>query len=129
MRWLKDMKGSLARIGDRRRAERVRDPAVLAFYSAGAEAVPHRLRDISRTGAYMYTAERWYVGTLVQITLDVDGSQTAGEDAPASLPSVTLWAKVVRHHDDGVGLDFVLVQKKRRASVHEFVGCLKPRTV
>jgi c-di-GMP-binding flagellar brake protein YcgR len=129
MQWLKEIKGSLARISDRRRAERVRNPAILAFYCAGAEAVPHRVRDISCTGAYMYTEERWYLGTLVQITLDVDASETEGKNAAASVSSITLWAKVVRHGEEGVGLDFVLIQRKRRESMLRFVARLKSRTV
>lgn len=121
MQWLKSMRGSLGRIGDRRRGARVPDPAILAFYCAGAEALPHRVRDISRTGAYMYTEERWYLGTLVQITLDIDATR-AGKKNSKTLPSITLWSKVVRHDKDGIGLEFVLVQQKRRESLHKFLA-------
>lgn len=129
MHWLQEIKGSLARISDRRRAERVADPSILAFYSAGAEAVSHRVRDISRTGAYMCTKERWYLGTLVQITLDMEVSDSEAKNSHAAVPSVTVWSKVVRHGEDGVGLDFVLVNRKRRASVHQFLAGLKSRNV
>ena len=128
MHWLQEIKGSLARINDRRRAQRVGSPAILAFYCAGAEAVPHGVRDISRTGAYMYTEERWYLGTLVQVTLDHDPGGTDAKNVP-TVPSVTIWSKVVRHDEDGVGLEFVLVQRKRRDSLHQFLAGVKSRTL
>ena len=128
MHWLQDIKGSMARINDRRRSPRVERPAILAFYCAGAEAVPHGIRDISHTGAYMYTEDRWYPGTLLQVTLDMDTDSEA-KNGDAAVPSVTVWSKVVRHDEDGVGLEFVLVNRKRRESVYHFLAAVKSRNV
>jgi hypothetical protein len=121
MQWMKTMKDSLGRFNDRRRAQRLVRPAILAFYSAGTEPVPHRVRDVSRTGAYMYTEERWYLGTLLQITLDIDPGAIEDKSLPKGMPSITLWSRIVRHGEDGVGLEFVLVQRKRRDSMHKFL--------
>jgi hypothetical protein len=128
MQWLNAMKESMARFSDRRRAQRLRDPAVLAFYSAGGESEAHRVRDISATGAYMYTEQRWYLGTLVQITLDIAPTGPENERREVPVPSITLWCKVVRHDEDGVGMEFVVVHKARRQSVHRFVSGVKSGT-
>jgi hypothetical protein len=128
MQWIETMKGSLGRLNDRRRAQRLAHPAILAFYSAGTEPAPHRIRDVSRTGAYMYTVERWYPGTLLQVTLDIDPGEVEVESSAKDVSSITLWSRIVRHGDDGVGMEFVLVQKKRRDSMHKFLAGVKSRS-
>ncbi|HUS06574.1 MAG TPA: PilZ domain-containing protein [Bryobacteraceae bacterium] len=107
------VKDSLQGVGNRRRAPRLTDPRVLSYYWNGAQPVPHRLRDVSRNGAYIYAAERWYLGTILQLTLEADTKgQTAeapSDPAPSVDPasSVTLWAKVIRYGADGIGVEFM----------------------
>jgi len=67
----------------------------------------------------MYTAERWYVGTILQLTLDADHpgdnkDRTRGE-------TMTLWSKVIRHGSDGVGLEFLLVKRTRQDELERFL--------
>ena len=67
----------------------------------------HAVRDISLTGMYIVTSERWYPGTVVQVSL-TDRHQ------PTIERSITVNARAVRWGSDGVGLEFVLDTKKRR---------------
>lgn len=85
-----------------RRAPRMRVPTMRAFYWDGAAPVPHGIRDISGSGMYVYTGERWYPGTLVLMRLQRD-------DCPSDDPrrSVPVLSRVVRWGADGVGLEFV----------------------
>jgi hypothetical protein len=69
----------------------------------------------------MYTQERWYLGTIVQLTLDMDRSGDGTKNSQPTLRSVTLWSKIVRYGEDGVGMDFVLTQQKRRESFEQFL--------
>jgi hypothetical protein len=80
---------------------------LVAYFFTGGHPVPHAVRDISSTGLYVYTDERWYPGTVVRVTL------TDIQD-PRSERSITLHMTVVRASDDGVGLQFVLQNPKSR---------------
>src|ERR1019366_451978 len=52
-----------------RQAPRHPAPGLEAFYWDGLPPSPHDVRDISSTGLYLVTDERWYPGTLVLMTL------------------------------------------------------------
>jgi hypothetical protein len=67
----------------------------------------HRIRDISSTGLYLLTEQRWYPGTLVRLLLQRDGVAETDPDR-----SITVNAKVVRSGTDGVGLTLVLPDKQ-----------------
>lgn len=121
----KSMKRTLERIDDRRLAPRIANPAVSAYFWNGAAPLPHRLGDISRTGAYLYTPERWYLGTIVQITLDADGTETTSK-GPDSI--VTVWSKIVRHGSDGVGMEFVLVKRSHREQFESLLTTVRSRS-
>jgi len=79
---------------------------VVHFFTGGAP-VAHGVRDISLTGMYVLTAERWYLGTMVRMTL-------TDQMEPTTERSITLNATVVRWGNDGVGLKFVLQNGKDR---------------
>ncbi|HEY6489565.1 MAG: PilZ domain-containing protein [Terracidiphilus sp.] len=65
----------------------------------------HTIRDISATGIYLVTNERWPQGTQMLLTLHRTGAQGAkAED------QITLSARVVRWGEDGVGLALNLPQ-------------------
>ncbi len=122
------MKASMRQMTDRRSAPRMSDPALVVFYWNGAEPTPYRLRDISRTGAYMYTKDRWYLGTILQITIQIDSTETKASDVDASSTnSVTLWSKIVRSGEDGVGMAFLLLQRKRRESFLKLLGIVSAK--
>jgi hypothetical protein len=88
---------------DPRRAPRERAPGVAAYYWNGAAPKAHTVRDISATGLYVVTEERWYPGTLILMTLH---NSQAGEQLAER--SISVLSRAVRWGNDGVGLQFVL---------------------
>jgi uncharacterized protein len=86
---------------DPRRAPRLEIPWLGAYFFTGGKPVAYTIRDISATGMYVITEERWYPGTVIRVTL-TDRRQ------PTRDRSFTINAKVVRPANDGVGLQFVL---------------------
>ena len=61
---------------DPRRAPREPAKGLAAYYWTGAPPAAHSIRDISSTGLYVVTEERWYPGTLVLMTLQrTDGGE------------------------------------------------------
>jgi hypothetical protein len=93
---------------EHRKTERQKAPQLDAYYWNGANAMPHSVRDISSTGAYIVTEERWHVGTILMVTL-----QSTNEYMDARPPlSISLQSKVVRSGIDGVGLTFIFPNKE-----------------
>ena len=90
---------------DTRRAPRERAPGLAAYYWNGAAPKAHSVRDISATGLYVVTEERWYPGTLILMTLQ---KTQAGEEIAER--SISVLSRAVRWGNDGVGLQFVLNQ-------------------
>lgn len=88
---------------DPRRAPRERAPGLAAYYWNGAAPKAHSVRDISATGLYVVTEERWYPGTLLLMTLQ---NNQAGEEITER--SISVLSRAVRWGNDGVGLQFVL---------------------
>jgi hypothetical protein len=87
---------------EKRSAERLALSGLVAYYWNGGPPVARSVRDISLSGMYLITAERWYVGTVIQMTLQ-ETENTEGD----SDQWIALHAKVVRHDTDGVGLTFM----------------------
>ncbi|MGB6744544.1 MAG: PilZ domain-containing protein, partial [Terracidiphilus sp.] len=90
-----------------RKAQRESLHGLSAYFFTGGTPVAHEVRDISLTGMYVFTTERWYPGTMVRMTL------TDRHD-PSLERSITLHATVMRSGEDGVGLKFVLQNPKDR---------------
>jgi hypothetical protein len=97
-RWLfPDTSGQDKRSGARKPA-----PGLVAHFWTGGPPKSQPVRDISETGMYVVTEERWYLGTQIRITL----TKTLDE-GPRAERSITVMATAVRWGDDGVGLEFV----------------------
>jgi hypothetical protein len=92
---------------DPRKAPRVKEPGLAAYYWNGASPMAHGIRDISSTGLYVVTEERWYPGTLVLMTLQ---RNDRGEECAER--SISVQTRAVRWGPDGVGLQFVLADEK-----------------
>jgi hypothetical protein len=88
---------------DPRRAPRDTSPRLAAYYWTGAAPEAHNIRDISSTGLYVVTEERWYPGTLVLMTL-----QRTDDGEEVTERSVAVLSRAVRWGEDGVGLQFIL---------------------
>jgi uncharacterized membrane protein (UPF0127 family) len=96
---------------DARRTKRESLPGLSAYFFTGGNPVAHGVRDISLTGMYVLTSERWYPGTMVRMTL-------TDRHEPTMERSITLHATVMRSGDDGVGMRFVLQNPKDRRGRH-----------
>jgi hypothetical protein len=94
---------------ERRRANRKSSPQLAAFFWTGAAPVEHGIRDISSTGLFLVTEERWYPGTVVMMTL-----QKKGEPVDSPDRSIAVQSRAVRWGEDGVGLQFVLPEANER---------------
>jgi len=95
--------GEVARPQDRRRADRQSLSGLIAYYFTGGSPEPHKIGNISVTGFYLHTDERWMPGTVVRMTLQRAGSK--GDD-PSD--TITVNSKIVRWGSDGEGFEFIL---------------------
>ncbi len=87
---------------DMRKAPRDVVPGLAAYYWTGGSPSAHSIRDISATGLYVVTEERWYPGTLILMTLQESDSGTQSMEQ-----SISVHSRAVRWGNDGVGLQFV----------------------
>jgi len=94
-----------------RSAPRYVIPGLIAYFFTGGTPAPHEVRDISTSGLYIVTDERWYAGTVIRLTL----SHLHNPNAEGSL---TVNAKVARSGSDGVGFEFILNEDKRFEGMH-----------
>ena len=90
-------------IQDRRRAERRISPELAAYHWSGTFPKQEVVRDISSTGVYLETSERWETGALVSLSLQRKGPLEGNFER-----RVAIQAHVVRCGDDGIGMTFVL---------------------
>ena len=91
---------------ERRSTERLKPPNLVVHYLNGAASMAQDIRDISSTGLYLLTEQRWDPGALVMLSLQAPGMPADDSDG-----SITVQAKVVRSDADGVGFAFVLPEE------------------
>jgi len=87
---------------DRRKAHRRYVPGMVAHYYTGGAPKPHDVADISMTGFYLLTEDRWMPETMIQMTLQKPCAK--GERKQ----SITVLSKIVRRGSDGVAAQFVM---------------------
>jgi hypothetical protein len=97
---------------DPRKAPREPAPGLAAYYWTGGPPKAHPVKDISSSGLYVITEERWYPGTLVLMTLQ---NSEAGEEVKER--TICVHSRAVRWGKDGVGLQFVLQDETGDASM------------
>lgn len=85
----------------RRRAKRLSVPGLVAW-TGGA---PHSFKvgNVSATGLYLVSNERWVPGTTIQMTL-----QRQDAAMSSSKETIRVLSEVVRWGEDGAGFSFVL---------------------
>jgi hypothetical protein len=88
---------------DRRRSERRTSPDLAAYLWIGTLPKPASVRDISSSGVYLLTRERWAPGDTVSMTLQRRGPLEGNFDR-----RVVVQAKAVRWGEDGIAMSFVL---------------------
>lgn len=86
---------------ERRGAERRNSPALAAYHWKGSIPRENSVRDISATGAYLVTQERWEPGEVIALTLQRSGPLERDNSFPVR-------ARAVRWDDHGVAVSFVL---------------------
>lgn len=101
---------------DPRKAPRESEPGLAAYYWNGAPPRAHEVRDISASGLYVVTEERWYPGTLVLMTLQ----RTDCGEEEVEERSIAVQSRAVRWGNDGVGLQFVLPEPQNRREAGTF---------
>ena len=100
---------------DQRRAQRIPAPELISFHHSGGEPKAYKVGDVSSTGLYLLTDERWLPGTRIVMTLQKDSC--AGHD-PADWSRVE--TEVVRSGVDGVGFEFVEMNHTKILQRDEF---------
>jgi len=89
--------------------------SLAAYYWSGAAPAPHAVRDVSVLGAFIVTSEKWYPGTIINLTLQ-RGSQVARGDDVLSLRS-----RVGTPGPDGVRLQFLYLNRHEREAARKFL--------
>lgn len=107
MKWL----SRIFNLRDRRRDTRTLSPPLMAFYWDGGIPVPHAVPDISRTGLFLKTPDRWHPRTLLRVTL-----QRMTQDPLEAEETITVQCRVVRTGHEGVGMAFMLADGYRDGS-------------
>jgi hypothetical protein len=106
---------------DPRKAPRTSAPGLAAYFWNGSTPAAHRIRDISSSGLYLVTEERWYPGTLVLMTLQ---RTDCGEEVAER--TIAVQSRAVRWGPDGVGLQLILRddedQSHGNTSIFDAVG-------
>lgn len=102
---------------DPRKAPREQAPGVAAYYWNGEAPKAHEIKDISSTGLYVVTEERWYPGTLILMTLQKTENGEVNTER-----SISVHTRAVRWGKDGVGLQFVLPAGSARDASGQLVS-------
>jgi hypothetical protein len=89
---------------EHRKARRMKSPLLVAFYWDGAAPASHEIQNISSTGFYLTTKERWLPGTMVTMTLQRTDIALGHSGID---PHIPVLSKVVRLDEEGVGFTFV----------------------
>ena len=94
------------------------------YYWDGSVPEGRRIRDISISGAYIVTPERWYVGTIVRLILQ--GYKTTPRPDGGIIPSrsTSIPARVIRHGADGIGVEFMFSNPEERKTLEEFLATI-----
>jgi len=123
MGWIGDFFEALGS-KERRKLRRIAVSKLVAYYWDGGVPIPHIIRNISLTGVYLETEQRWYPGTIVTITLQkIDSAITD------PLRAIAVQAKVIRSDADGVGLRFVPHEAGRITFEHPGPGEIADKSV
>ena len=96
---------------DRRSVRRKRWPRLVAYDAMGTTLEVHGVKDMSASGLYLITKERWPLGSQVNMTLQ----RTDGLDDNPRNNTITVQLRVVRWGTDGVGLAFAQSEAEESA--------------
>jgi len=107
-----------------RRATRLASPELVVHYWGGTGAGYREIRDISESGAYIYTSEHWYPGTIIRVVFQTQRMNIADDGPREPEGTICINCRVVRHGDDGVALDFLYRSKEEQRDFQAFLKAL-----
>jgi hypothetical protein len=87
---------------NQRRAKRFSTSNLVAYYWTGGAPFSYQVGDISATGVFLLTKERWAPGTLIQMTLQPQNGKVSNDN------SISVLSEVVRWGENGSGFNFIL---------------------
>ena len=87
---------------NQRRAKRYPTSNLVAYYWTGGAPFSYQVGDISATGVFLLTKERWAPGTLIQMTLQPQSGKVSNDN------SICVLSEVVRWGENGSGFNFIL---------------------
>lgn len=105
-----------------RRTPRLSRPEFVVHYWDGAAPEARTILDVSDSGAYILTTERWYPGTLIRIVIQRHGPGVLADGTTVAARSICVPARVVRQGDDGVAVEFAFRDKRSAKTFREFLG-------
>ena len=114
-----------------RRAPRGLEPEVIVHYWDGSVPDARHVRDISDSGAYIYTPERWYLGTIIRILLQGYPKSIREDGTTVPTSSICIPARVVRHGTDGIAVEFIFQDEEEEQRFQKFLAAIPaqpPRT-
>lgn len=88
---------------------------VVEYWDGVAPAGPG-IRDISESGAYIRTTEKWYSGAIIRLVF-------RGREQKTSVPVL---AQVVRQGTDGFAMEFMFNNFRQREEFRKFLAALPP---
>ncbi|MEO8028278.1 MAG: PilZ domain-containing protein [Bryobacteraceae bacterium] len=123
MKWLSNVLQKWRSKQERRKAPRQAAPLV-AYYWSGGNPSAHTVQNVSRTGAFVRTAEMWGLGTVLQLHLCEEETGTLFH---SSTSFISVMATVVRQDADGMGINFLFPSPKRRHAFDEYMTAVVGR--
>jgi Flp pilus assembly protein TadG len=109
-----------------RRSARAALPELVVHYWGGTAPGAREIRDISETGAYIYTSERWYPGTIIRVVFQSQRMRVSENGARTPDATICIDCRVVRHGEDGVALEFVFGSKEEHKKFRTFLDVVQP---
>jgi len=85
-------------------------------YWDGVAPAGRGIRDISESGAYICTTEKWYSGAIIRLVF-------RGREVKTSVP---ILAQVVRQGQDGFAMEFMFRTSRQRGEFGKFLASLPP---
>ena len=107
-----------------RRAPRSPEPEIVVHYWDGSASEGRHLRDISESGAYIYTTENWYPGTIIRLVLQGYQKNTLQDGTAVPAPSACIPARVIRQGTDGVAVEFAFRNKEEEDTLRKFLAAI-----
>ena len=94
--------------------------SVVAYYWDGAAPAPHTVRNLSACRADIVTVEKWFPGTMIQLTLQ-HGEHVNGTGGEAANLAVSVRTRVVAQNADGVRVQFMCLNNQERHALRKFL--------